>query len=199
MKTIKEVIIVEGKYDKIFLDSIIDATIITTDGFGVYGNGEKLDLLRRFAAERGIIILTDSDAAGFRIRAYIRQCLGNVDVKNAYIPEVSGRERRKQKAGKQGLLGVEGMRPEIVLDALEKAQATPMTAGERVTKADFFADGLSGGADSAARRRQLAKSLGLPQRLSANALLDVINTLYTKEQYKSLSKISCADEILDRL
>ncbi len=186
MLSIKEIIVVEGKYDKIRLSQLVDTVIITTDGFGLYNNSEKTALLKRLAKERGVIVLTDSDSAGFRIRNFIKSSLGGISVKHAYIPEIPGKERRKSRAGKEGLLGVEGTPDSVIIDALQKANATPELSAGGVTKADFFEDGLAGRQDSALKRRLLAKKMGLPQRMSANALLDVINLLYTPEQYRAL-------------
>lgn len=186
MLAISEVIVVEGKHDKIRLEQLVDAFIITTDGFRLYKNKEKIELLRRLSAQRGIIILTDSDNAGFRIRNHIRRCLGDINIKNAYIPEIKGKERRKTKPGSEGLLGVEGVSNEIILSALEKAKATPAMASKGIGKADFFADGFAGGKESAQKRRRLAKKMGLPMKISANAMIDVINLLYTREQYERI-------------
>lgn len=183
MLSIKEIIVVEGKYDKIRVGQAVNAVIITTDGFRLYKNKEKLDLLRRLSAERGIIVLTDSDSAGFQIRNYLRNCLGDVNIKHAYIPETEGTEKRKAKPGKEGLLGVEGMCGEIIVNALKKANATPASApGEGIKKADFYEHGLAGTADSAGKRKILAKKMGLPSKISANALLEVMNLLYTKDE-----------------
>ena len=174
---IREAIVVEGKYDKERLRQITDAPILCTHGFELYRSRAIVDSIRRFAKERGIIILTDSDRAGFRIRNYLKGCLGkDCTIKNAYIPAIAGKERRKEKPGKDGLLGVEGI-DEATLAAILRSAATMEDAADTqpVTKADFFADGLSGGADSAQRRNRLARRLHLPPRISANALLELLN------------------------
>lgn len=187
MRKVREVIIVEGRYDKNTLSQLVDATILETGGFAVFHNRQKLALLRRLAEKRGVILLTDSDGAGFVIRNYLKGALPKEQVKQAYIPDIAGRERRKRKAGKEGKLGVEGMRPETLLQALERAGATfeedgripPGTPGAALTKQNLYVLGLAGGKDSAARRAALQKKLGLPEHLSANALLEVLNLLYS--------------------
>ena len=192
MKRVREVIVVEGRYDKSNVAQVVDATIIETSGFSVFSDKEKLALLRRLADNRGLIILTDADRAGFFIRGRLRGMLDGANVKHAYIPDVKGREKRKSADSKEGKIGVEGMRPEIILTALERAGASfdeaPPTAvsKERITKADLYSAGLSGGVDSAKKRRGLLKSLDLPERLSSNGMLDVLNILYTREEFLSL-------------
>ena len=186
MIRISEVLVVEGKYDKIKLSQLFDTLILTTDGFRIYKNKEKLQLLRRIAAERGVIVLTDSDSAGFRIRNYIRQCLGSVPVKHVYVPAVAGRERRKKQAGAEGLLGVEGLDDRTLTDAV-LAQAVQASASENpVTTAELYEWGLLGGPNSAALRAQLARAAQLPPHLSSGALLSVLNTLYTRPQLEEL-------------
>lgn len=188
MKKIKEVVIVEGKYDRNTIAQIVDCTIIETSGFGVFNDKQKADLIRRLAEKRGIIVLTDSDGAGFVIRNHIKGIVKDGCVKQAYIPDIYGKERRKNAPSKEGKLGVEGMRPEIILDALTKAGATfeedevSSSTRETITKADFYELGLSGKPDSSALRKKLVKRLDLPEKISANALLEVINSLYTKEE-----------------
>ncbi len=186
MLKIREVIVVEGKYDKIKLSQIVDAVIITTDGFALYNNKQKMALLKRLASEKGIIVLTDSDSAGFRIRNYIKQCFGDIPIKHAYIPEIAGKEKRKDKCGAEGLLGVEGISDSLIIDALKKAGVTANENVNPITKADFYEFGLAGGKDSASNRQRLAKKMGLPTKLSANALLDVINLLYSREDFLKL-------------
>ncbi len=186
MKTIKETIIVEGKYDKIKLSQLIDGNIIQTNGFMIFHNKEMLLLLSRLADETRLIILTDSDSAGFKIRNYIKNCLAGKNVKHAFIPSLEGKEKRKDKPGKEGLLGVEGMRDEALLSALEQANYHAIKKKEKITKYDFMMLGLSGGNESSAKRQALAKKLNLPTRLSANMLLDVVNALYTKEKFLEL-------------
>ena len=188
---IKEAIVVEGRYDKNTLSQVVDAAILETAGFGVFKDGEKLSLLRRIAQKQGLIILTDSDGAGFVIRNYLKGSIDPSLVKHAYIPDREGKERRKLTAGKEGKLGVEGMRPDVLLDALHRAGATflgedaPVSCA-RLTKADLFADGLCGVAGSEDRRRRFARAAGLPERISANALLDFINACFEREQYLRL-------------
>ena len=188
MRAIKEVIVVEGRYDKNTLSQIVDATVITVGGFSVFNDKEKLAFLRRLAEERGLIVLTDSDGAGFVIRNYLKGALPKEKVKQAYIPDIHGKERRKRHAGKEGKLGVEGMKPEVLLDALRKAGATFLDEEEcatekrdPITKADLFELGLTGGSDSTAKRQALLKKLNLPERLTANGMLEALNLLYDRE------------------
>ena len=186
MLHIEEAIVVEGKYDKERLKRVCDAPIICTNGFDLYRGNGIINSIRKMARTRGIIVLTDSDRAGFRIRNYIKNCLGNnCRVKHAYIPEVKGKERRKEKAGADGLLGVEGIDEKTLEEILRKAtvvsEAKPLV---QVTKAEFYADGFSGKSDSAEKRRRLAKAMSLPPRISANAMLDIINKVYGAEEYK---------------
>ena len=201
MLRVRQAIIVEGRYDKAKLHSLVDATIVTTDGFGVFRNREKLAYIRRLAAQTGIIILTDSDAAGFRIRGFLAGAVDPSQVTHDYIPDLFGKERRKTQPSAEGKLGVEGIPAQTRLAALRRAgvaveeTSAPAGAGKassadasarRLTKADFVAWGLSGGADSAARRRALLSRLGLPERMSANALLAAVNALYTPEEFERL-------------
>ena len=187
---IDEVIVVEGRYDKNTLSQLVDATIVETDGFGVFSNAEKLALLRRLADERGLVVLTDSDGAGFVIRNFLKGAIDPARVKHAYIPDVRGKEKRKARPGKEGKLGVEGMKPEVLLAALERAGVnaleTQSVPAPRLTKAELYSFGLSGRPDSAARRAALLQKLGLPERLAPNALLDVLNALYSREQLLAL-------------
>jgi len=189
MRRVREVIIVEGKYDRNTLSQVVHGTIIETSGFGVFSDKEKLALIRMLAERRGLVILTDSDKAGFLIRGKLSGMLDGLKVKHAYIPDEMGRERRKPSPSKEGKLGVEGMCPDVLIKALEIAGATfddemafPVNT-ERITKADMFAAGLSGGADSAHKRRELLKQLNLPERLSANGLLQVLNALFTRDEF----------------
>ena len=190
MRAIKEVIVVEGRYDKNALSQVVDATIITLGGFSVFNDKEKLAFLRRLAEKQGgMIVLTDSDGAGFVIRNYLKGALPRELVKQAYIPDIAGKERRKRKAGKEGKLGVEGMKPEVLLEALRRAGATfldeadtPKQKGDPITNADLFAMGLSGGAGSAAKRQALLQKLELPEHLTANGLLEALNVLFTREE-----------------
>ncbi len=185
MKKIKEVIVVEGRYDKNTLAQAVDATIITLGGFSVFNDKEKLVFLRRLAEKQGLIVLTDSDGAGFVIRNYLKGALPKDQVKQAYIPDIHGKERRKRAPGKEGKLGVEGMKPDVLLEALRRAGATFLDETEAeipakvpITKADLFELGLTGGSDSAARRQALLRRLNLPEHLTANGLLEALNLLY---------------------
>ena len=190
MKKIKEVIVVEGRYDKNTLSQVVDATVVTLGGFAVFNDREKLAFLRRLALERGLIVLTDSDGAGFVIRNYLKGALPRDRVKQAYIPDIHGKERRKRAPGKEGKLGVEGMRPQVLLESLRRAGATFLdeedqstAPKEPITKADLFALGLTGGTGSAARRQALLRQLDLPEHLTPNALLEALNLLYTREAF----------------
>lgn len=195
MIRVKEAIVVEGKYDKIKLSSLVDGLIVEVGGFSLFRDREKLEYLRRLAEKRGLVVLTDSDGAGFLIRGKLAACVPPQRLKHAYIPDILGKEKRKAAPSKEGKLGVEGMELSVLREALERAGATiegeapaPRAPGERITKADFFAWGLSGKPDSAARRGELQKQLGLPQRLSANGLLQALNALYSREEFLALWK-----------
>ena len=180
MIKLKQAVIVEGKYDKIRLSSVIDGVIIVTNGFGIFKDKEKLALIRFYAENTGIIILTDSDRAGFIIRNHIKGAVKNGRIQNVYIPEIFGKERRKTQPSAEGKLGVEGMDKEILLKAFEKAGITSdITESERepITKTDLFTLGLSGGKNSSELRRQLLEHLKLPSLLSANSMLEVFNTM----------------------
>lgn len=185
MLTIREAIVVEGRYDKNTLSQLVDTVILETSGFGIFKDREKLALLRRIGETRGLIILTDSDGAGFVIRNYLKGALPQNQVKHAYIPDLYGKEKRKRQPGKEGKLGVEGMSPAVLTDALRRAGATILGEGKSIppalTKADLFAAGLSGGAGSAEKRKKLLNKLGLPQHLSPNAMLPVLSALYDRE------------------
>ncbi len=188
---IKEAVVVEGKYDAIRLRSVVDATIVETDGFGIFRQPDMLSLLRKLAEAQGLIVLTDSDSAGFVIRDRISGSLPKELVKHAYIPEITGKERRKKEPSKEGLLGVEGVDGETVLAALWRAGATPLDGeAERpaayLTKARLYEDGLSGREDSARLRTALLKKISLPTKLSANRLIEVLNALLTEEQYRTV-------------
>ena len=179
MERIREVIVVEGRYDKNTVSQVVDATVVTLGGFAVFNDKEKLAFLRRLAEKRGLIILTDSDGAGFLLRNYLKGALPKDKVKQAYIPDVKGKERRKRKGGKEGKLGVEGMSPAVLLEALRRSGATfegeaPPQRREAVTKADLFGLGLAGGTGSAEKRRELLKRLGLPEHLTANGMLEAL-------------------------
>lgn len=184
---IEEVIVVEGRYDKNILSQVVDATIVETGGFSVFNDREKLELLRKLAQKRGLILLTDSDGAGFVIRNYLKGALPRERVKQAYIPDVAGKERRKRKAGKEGKLGVEGMTPEVLLQSLRRSGATfagdePPPRGPAITKADLLDQGLIG-PGSTQRRQVLLRRLELPEHLTANALLEMLNLLMDREEF----------------
>ena len=191
MERIREVIVVEGRYDKNTVSQVVDATVVTLGGFAVFNDKEKLAFLRRLAEKQGLIILTDSDGAGFVLRNYLKGALPKDRVKQAYIPDVKGKERRKRKGGKEGKLGVEGMSPAVLLEALRRAGATfedeaPPERGEAITKADLFALGLSGGEGSAEKRRLLLKRLDLPAHLTANGMMEALNLLFSREELEAL-------------
>lgn len=193
MIKIREAIVVEGRYDKNTLSQIVDAPILETSGFGIMKDKAQLALLRQVAEKRGLIVFTDSDGAGFVIRNFLKSAIPNDQLKHAYIPDVYGKERRKSSPGKEGKLGVEGMRPEVIIDALVRAGATVegettcRTAGN-ITKQDLVELGLSGGKDSSAKRLQLLKKLDLPQRMSSNAMLQALNLLMDLEMLQSMIK-----------
>lgn len=189
MIKLSQAIVVEGKYDKNALRQLVDAPVFETNGFGVMKNRELVELLRLTARWRGLIVLTDSDGAGFVIRNYLKRVLPKAGVLHAYVPDVYGKERRKAHAGKEGKLGVEGMPPEILLQALRNAGAEasegPAQRGAPIVKADLYAAGYSGRTDSAAQRAALLKELSLPEHMSSNALLDALNVLMTREEFLS--------------
>ena len=192
MHSVKEVIVVEGRYDKNTLSQVVDAVIIDTSGFGIFNDAQKQKLLRTMAQARGLVVLTDSDGAGFVIRNFIKGCVDPACVKHAYIPDVYGKERRKAAPSKEGKLGVEGMRPQVLLDALIRAGATvdarpAAESAARITKADMYKCGLSGGTGSREKRAALIKRLDLPEKLSADALLDVLNAIMTREEFFALA------------
>ncbi|HBL40616.1 MAG TPA: DUF4093 domain-containing protein [Ruminococcaceae bacterium] len=188
MIKLKQTVIVEGKYDKIRLSSLIDAPILQTDGFAVFKDKEKQKLIRRMAEKNGILILTDSDAAGFKIRSFLSGCVPPELVKHAYIPDILGKERRKSEHSKEGKLGVEGMKTEALVTALTKAGVLceECENGQRrkITVTDLYEDGLTGCANSQAKKAKLLKDLDLPERLSTSSLLQVLNTMLTFEEYK---------------
>lgn len=178
-------IVVEGKYDKIKLSGLIDGVIICTGGFRIYKDKEMQQMLRALAKKQGLAVLTDSDAAGFQIRSFLRSICGKENIVDVYIPDLYGKEKRKQHPSKEGKLGVEGIPEETLLEALEKAGIGVREVQERadpITKLDLFELGLSGGAQSAVRRTKLMKRLGLPEHLSANALVTVLASLYSREE-----------------
>ena len=187
MLKIREAIVVEGRYDKNTLAQIVDAPILETKGFGLFKDPKQLELLRSVAKKRGLIVLTDSDGAGFVIRNHIKSAIAAKYLKHAYIPDVAGKEKRKAAPGKEGKLGVEGMSPEVLLAALKNAGATiegESTAQEndQITKQDFVEFGLSGGLNASERRKRLQNRLHLPEHMSANALLQALNLLLSREE-----------------
>ncbi len=192
MRKIREAIVVEGRYDKNTLSQVVDAVILDTSGFGVFKDREKLELLRRLARQRGLILLTDSDGAGFVIRNFLKGAIPPSQVKHAYIPDVYGKERRKRAPGKEGKLGVEGMGPQVLLAALERAGATfldedgPVAPRGELTAAQLYALGLTGRPDSALRRQALLRRLALPEHMNTKALLTVLNALYAPEEVERL-------------
>lgn len=191
MVKIKEAIVVEGRYDRNTLSQIVDATIFETNGFGIFKNKEQMALLRTVAQKRGLIVLTDSDGAGFVIRNHLKSAIPGAYLKHAYIPDIAGKEKRKAAPGKEGKLGVEGMRPEVILEALrtcgatfdDETQDSPRTA---ITKQDFVELGLSGGTDSSVKRLCVQKAMNLPEHMSANALLQALNLLMTADELRNL-------------
>lgn len=191
MHSVREVIVVEGRYDKNTLSQVVDAVIIETSGFRIFNDAEKRKLLQTMAAARGLIVLTDSDGAGFVIRNYIKGCVDPKLVKHAYIPDIYGKERRKSAPSREGKLGVEGMKPQVLLDALIRAGATfddekYKKSAPRISKADMYARGLSGREGSAEKRARLIRQLGLPERLTADGLLDVLNATMSREEFLML-------------
>lgn len=190
MVRIKEAIVVEGRYDKNTLCQIVDAPILETAGFGIFKDKQQMALLRRVAEKRGLIVFTDSDGAGFVIRNHIKSAIPAKYLKHAYIPDIPGKEKRKSTPGKEGKLGVEGMTKEVILEALRKAGAT--IEGENaaesrgITKQDLMALGLSGGPDAGVKRLALLKKLNLPEHMSANAMLQALNLLYSLEELEQI-------------
>lgn len=184
---IREAVVVEGRYDKIKLETLIDAPIVQTNGFRIYKDRDQLALIRRLAETRGLLILTDSDGAGFQIRNYLNGVLPKGTVKHAYIPDLFGKERRKKRPSAEGKLGVEGVPIKILLQTLQKAGVTVENAlstdSRQICKADLYADGFTGGKDSAERRKKLLKYFALPERLTTNAMLSVLNSFLNFEEY----------------
>ena len=187
MLRIKQAIIVEGRYDKIRLSNITDAVVICTNGFSIYKDREKQELIKSLAAKTGIIILTDSDSAGFQIRSFIRSIVKQGEVLNAVTPDILGKERRKAQPSKQGKIGVEGIPDELIEQALINAGAVPEEStadrGEPITRADLMDCGLIGGENCTQRRQRLQRYLGLPELLSAKLLLEVVNKMYTRSGF----------------
>ncbi len=190
MKRVREVIVVEGRYDKNTLRQVVDAVVIETAGFGIFNDVQKQKLLRKMAEARGLIVLTDSDGAGFVIRNFIKSCVPPSQLKQAYVPDIYGKEKRKARPSREGKLGVEGMRADILLEALQRAGATfegeeSAEKARKITKADLYRLGLSGRENSAAKRRELIRELDLPEHISADALLDVLNATMSREEFFS--------------
>ena len=190
MRRVKEVILVEGRYDKNTLRQVVDAVVIESGGFAIFNDRQKQKLLRTMAEARGLIVLTDPDGAGFLIRNFIKSCVPPERIKQAYVPDIKGKEKRKARPSREGKLGVEGMRAEILLEALRRAGASfedeePQTRKERITKADLYRLGLSGRERSAQLRAVLLQQLDLPERLSADALLEVVNATMSREEFFS--------------
>ena len=188
MIRIREVIVCEGRYDKNALKQVVDATVVTTGGFQIFNDREQLALLRRMAAERGLILLLDSDGAGFVIRNHLKSAIPAEQVKQAYIPDIYGKEKRKKTAGKEGKLGVEGMEPAVLIEALRRAGVTfldedaPVDKGEPLTRADLMDLGLIG-AGSREKRQALLKQLALPEHMSTGAMLEAVNLLMGREEF----------------
>ncbi|WP_302191778.1 toprim domain-containing protein [uncultured Ruminococcus sp.] len=195
---VAQAIIVEGKYDKIKLSSLLDAVILTTNGFHIFHDAEKMALIRYYAKTTGIIILTDSDTAGFRIRNYLKGAVHDGKLFHVYIPDIYGKERRKLKPSAEGKLGVEGIDKNALLAALEKAGVLTDEIPEKtdpITRYDLYELGLSGGADSKSKRKALQKRLHLPDLLSTASLLEVLNTMMTKtELCRILDELSSGAE-----
>ena len=192
MIKVKEAIIVEGKYDKIKLSNFIDGLIITTDGFGVFKDKEKQTLIRHLAEKRGILILTDSDSAGFVIRNFLKGTVPSDQIRHAFIPDISGKEKRKTRPSKEGKLGVEGISEEIIEKAIISSGAQCSSEKKKkktqkdITKTDLFIYGLSGGENSTEKRNILKKHLGLPSNMTANLLLETLNCIITRDEFISI-------------
>ncbi len=190
MIKIKQAVIVEGKYDKIKVSNILDTLIIETDGFGIFKDKNKQKLIRRLAETRGILILTDSDSAGFTIRSFLNGIVPQEQLINVYIPDIFGKEKRKSEPSKEGKLGVEGVKSDVIINALKKAGVEFDVGTEKqinthpVTKTDLFLDGLSGGKGSAEKRARFLKQLDLPEHLSSNSMLKLINSFMDFDDYK---------------
>lgn len=194
MIKIKEAVIVEGKYDKIKLSSLIDGLIIETHGFQIFQDEKQMELIRTLAKKQGILVLTDSDSAGFMIRNYLSGCIPPEQIKHAYIPDMLGKERRKEKSSKEGKLGVEGIPAEAILSALRKAgvvcgQDSQRESNKRqIEKSDFYQMGLTGGDNSAEKRKRLLEHLGLPEHLAANSLVKVLNRMMDYDEFCEVVK-----------
>ena len=205
MIKIKEAIIVEGKYDRIRLAALFDTAVIETGGFRVFKDDEKKMIIRRLAQHRGIIVLTDSDGAGFVIRNFLKGIISdNSCIKQAYIPDIRGKEKRKSQPSKQGLLGVEGMTDEIIINAVlnsgaEIAGQNVSQATDQITKTDFYIYGLTGNERSSQYRKAVLKRIGFPQYMTTNAMLSAVNMIYSKKDFEKLIKeISCSENVNDK-
>ena len=191
MVKVKEVIVVEGRYDKNTLSQVVDAVIVETGGFAVFRDRERLELIRAMAKRRGIIVFTDPDGAGFVIRNFLRGAVPPEQVKHAYVPDIKGKEKRKSSPSKEGKLGLEGMEPEVILEALRRCGATmdggSGTKSGGITNADFYAAGLTGRENSAGRRKVLLRRLGLPERMTPKAMLQAVNVLMDREEFLSMA------------
>lgn len=190
MLKVEQAIVVEGKYDKIKLESIIDATIVVTNGYGIFKDREKLELIRFYARKKGIIILTDSDGAGFKIRGFLKGSVPEGSIKNVYIPDIFGKEKRKVKPSAEGKLGVEGIKKELIVEAFRKAginfvseEGAEKTERNPVTRTDIYEAGLTGTPESSEKRKKLLKKLGLPERLSTSGMLEALNTMMSAEEF----------------
>ena len=199
MVKIRQAIVVEGRYDKNTLSQIVDAPIFQTNGFGILKDKGQLDLLRRVAKTRGLIVFTDSDGAGFVIRNFLKSAIPSEYLLHAYIPDIAGKEKRKAAPGKEGKLGVEGMMPEVIVQCLRRAGAEicgedAQVSQRRITKQDLVELGLSGGADSSFKRKVLMKKIDFPEHMSANALLEALDLLYDLETLKQMvSELTSVD------
>lgn len=200
MLRVKQVVIVEGKYDKIKLSSVIDGVIIPTNGFNVFKNRETLELIRYFAKTSGIIILTDSDAAGFKIRSFLKGAVGKGEIVNVYVPDIFGKEKRKTLPSKEGKLGVEGMEKAVLLEAFRKAGIIAEEDGgqsgrEPITKLDLYECGLSGGKNSSAMRKKLLAELKLPELLTASGMVSILNTMMSRQElFEFAEKLNSGEE-----
>ena len=190
MIKLKEAVIVEGRYDKIKLKNLIDAPIIETNGFRIFNDKERRDMIRQIADRRGILIMTDSDGAGLVIRNFLNGAVDKAKIKHCYIPQLEGKEKRKEQRSKEGFLGVEGVPDEVIIEAIRKSGATVIgeeaAQTNEITKADLFTLGLTGTANSAQKRKKLLKKLNMPDYLSTNAMLTALNCLYSLEELKSV-------------
>jgi Small primase-like proteins (Toprim domain) len=198
MTALTPVVLVEGRYDRDRILQLFDATVLTTEGFGIFNNEEKLCLLRRMAETRGLLVFTDPDGAGFVIRNYIKGAVQGGKIYHAYIPDIPGKERRKRVPSKEGKLGVEGVSNEMIVAAVERSGALDAEPKPRagITKTDLYELGLTGGSDSVHRRREIQQALSLPERMSANALLDVLNCVTDLQELSALvSQLERENEI----